>query len=162
MAVTTEGPEETRTGPEPIVPTYLAVKWTVSRGRDTYGYNICTIRDQETGKAFRCRGGGYDMLGTSLAEWMVATYPGRLLTISNRAYSAYLRDGETSTRVAGGADDCLYGMTSYPDKNCVSVDGACGEGSVQKIAQAIGLDLARTWDKKANTTGWIVTAAADR
>ena len=47
----------------------LIFKWTVSRGRDTYGYNICSLFvDGE--KEASCNGGGYDMKGTVLGVWM--------------------------------------------------------------------------------------------
>lgn len=39
----------------------LALSWSVSRGRDTYGYNICRLDDTSTGERFKCMGGGYDM-----------------------------------------------------------------------------------------------------
>jgi len=44
-------------------------KWSVSRGRDTYGYNICTayVDGQKVGKSM---GGGYDMKGAALAKWL--------------------------------------------------------------------------------------------
>lgn len=44
-------------------------KWTISKGRDTYGYNICTafVDGEKVGKA---SGGGYDMQGASLDDWM--------------------------------------------------------------------------------------------
>lgn len=47
----------------------LTVTWTVSRGRDTYGYNIVTLRERGDVVA-RCNGGGYDMRGTVFADWL--------------------------------------------------------------------------------------------
>ena len=139
---------------EEITPTYLAVKWTVSRGRETYGYNICTVTDQETGKRFRCMGGGYDMLGTSFGEWMQETYQARLIAIAERAHtvgyspSEWTHDGE------------LYGMAWYQyGGGRVNLDGGCGIESMVKIAKEIGLHLSRTWDRRGNTTGYVVTSA---
>lgn len=56
------------------------IKWTVSRGRDTYGYNICTlyIRGQ---KVARCNGGGYDMQGTVFGSWLAYAYADRLMKL---------------------------------------------------------------------------------
>lgn len=59
---------------------YLEFKWTVSRGRDTYGYNICTLYvDGE--KVARCNGGGYDMAGTCLGDFVARQYADRLLSL---------------------------------------------------------------------------------
>lgn len=43
----------------------LQFKWTISRGRDTYGYNICSLY-VDGKKVSGCSGGGYDMMGTCL------------------------------------------------------------------------------------------------
>jgi hypothetical protein len=143
---------ETTVAPEEITATYLAVRYSTSRGRDTFGYNVVTVTDQETRKRFSCNGGGYDMLGTSLAEWMVATYQGRLRTISDRAHMTYDTEHNNTCNAEG-----LYGMYAYADGR-VRVDGACGESSVQRIAKAIGLHLVRTWDLKGHTTGYVVSS----
>lgn len=56
---------------------YLEFKWTVSRGRDTYGYNICTLYvDGE--RVARCNGGGYDMEGTVFGNFLARNYADRL------------------------------------------------------------------------------------
>lgn len=56
---------------------HLKFRWTVSRRRDTYGYNICTLY-VDGKKAARCNGGGYDMKGTCLGSWMARAYADRL------------------------------------------------------------------------------------
>lgn len=45
--------------------------WTISKGRDTYGYNICTafVEGQKVGQV---NGGGYDMQGASLSGWIAS------------------------------------------------------------------------------------------
>lgn len=58
----------------------LEFKWTTSRGRDTYGYNICTLY-VDGRKAARCNGGGYDMKGTCLGDWVARAYRDRLLDL---------------------------------------------------------------------------------
>jgi hypothetical protein len=55
----------------------LELRWTVSKGRDTYGYNICTLFVNGI-KAAACNGGGYDMQGTSVGNWMATAFPERL------------------------------------------------------------------------------------
>lgn len=61
--------------------TTLEFKWTVSRGRETYGYNICTLF-VDGSKVAACNGGGYDMQGTSLGDWVARTYRDRLMTLT--------------------------------------------------------------------------------
>lgn len=58
----------------------LEFKWSVSRGRDTYGYNICTLyADGE--RVARCNGGGYDMQGTVLGHFLARHFAERLLRL---------------------------------------------------------------------------------
>lgn len=57
--------------------TTLEIKWTTSRGRDTYGYNVCTLY-ADGRKVARCNGGGYDMEGACLGNWLTYAYPDRL------------------------------------------------------------------------------------
>lgn len=58
----------------------LEFRWTVSRGRDTYGYNICSLY-ADGAKVSSCNGGGYDMKGTSLGNWIARAYADRLLKL---------------------------------------------------------------------------------
>lgn len=55
----------------------LVFKWTVSRGRDTYGYNICSLWVNDK-KVSSCNGGGYDMKGTALGYWMKTAFQDEL------------------------------------------------------------------------------------
>jgi hypothetical protein len=60
--------------------TTLNFVWTTSRGRDTYGYNICSLY-VDGRKVSACNGGGYDMKGTSLGNWIARAYADRLLKL---------------------------------------------------------------------------------
>ena len=135
--------------------TYLAVRWSTSRGRDTYGYNICSVTDQVTSKRYSCNGGGYDMLGTSFGEWLTETYQNALHEIGDRAYVTYYDQDTDPNRYN---DDGLYGMYRYADGR-ISLDGACGIESMLKIAKALGIGVHATWDRKGHTTGYIITGA---
>jgi len=104
--------------------TYLNFKWTVSRGRETYGYNICTVKDTRRETNHRCNGGGYDMQGTSFALWLMATYPDRLASMNREGF---------------------YGIREYQGK--IHLDGACGLSSMKRIAEAIGLTLDETYTR---------------
>lgn len=55
----------------------LTFHWTVSRGRDTYGYNICTLYADGV-KVAACNGGGYDMQGTALGDFVASAFADRL------------------------------------------------------------------------------------
>jgi len=55
----------------------LEFKWTVSRGRNTYGYNICSLY-VDGRKVSACNGGGYDMKGTALGDFIARRYADRL------------------------------------------------------------------------------------
>lgn len=57
--------------------TTLEFRWTVSRGRDTYGYNVCSLYVDGT-KVAACNGGGYDMEGTCLGTFIARNYGERL------------------------------------------------------------------------------------
>jgi len=117
----------------------LRLKWSTSRGRDTYGWNIVTLTDETTGKKYRANGGGYDMVGTVFASWLLDVARVELLALP--------------------ADAKFYGLRRHAGGG-LSLDGACGHGSMVKIARAIGADVTRTYDRKGNTTGWLVTLPA--
>lgn len=133
--------------------TYLAVRWSTSRGRDTYGYNICSVTDQATSKRYSCNGGGYDMLATSFGAWLTETYQNALREIGDRAHVTYNEIFDATRN-----DDGLYGMYRYADGR-ISLDGACGIESMLKIAKALGIGVHATWDRKGHTTGYIITGA---
>ena len=119
----------------------LRIKWTTSRGRDTYGWNIVTLTDETTGKRFRANGGGYDMVGTVFGDWLAATFP------------------EELQRWADGTPDLDYGAFRRADGS-VYLDGACGLEQMRQVGDALGLEVIRTHDRKGNTTGWLVTLPA--
>jgi len=119
--------------------TYLKLKWSTSRGVDTYGYNICTLTDNNTDKKYRCMGGGYDMQGTVVGEWLESTFQDRLLAADLRG---------------------MYGVRRIQVKSAdkVSLDGACGVECMWAVAKKIGM-TDRQWvgTRRGVTEGWIVT-----
>ena len=119
---------------------YLALGRSTSRGRDTYGYNICRLDVRSTNTRFRCMGGGYDMEGTVVGEWIETAYQNRLLTLNLDAQKLYGAKRINFT----GAQEKVY------------IDGACGIESVLRIAEAIGICMSRTYDRKGRTTGYLV------
>lgn len=82
----------------------LEFKWTVSRGRDSYGYNICTLR-VDGQKVSSCNGGGYDMKGTSLGDWVARAFTAELLKLKAKDMPAQSHWEPTRTRHCAG--ECL-------------------------------------------------------
>jgi len=115
----------------------LIFKWTVSRRRDTYGYNICSLYiDGE--KVASCNGGGYDMKGTVLGIWMKFEF-------SN------LIKGLKCNYGSGDETKGFYGLRFY-DLNNKSIneyveggkfylDGECGFESMVRILNAVGYEI---------------------
>lgn len=134
---------------------HLVLSWSVSKGRDTYGYNICRLDDRNNGKRYRTIGGGYDMIGTVFGEWLQENYQEKLQAIKARSH--YITD-ENGTG-SNPRPDSLYGMRWKTD-NTVSLDGACGLECMIRIAEAIGLEFERDYIKKGKrrgeTIGWYV------
>ena len=136
---------------------HLSLSWSVSRGRDTDGYNICRLDDRNNGQRFKCMGGGYDMVGTVFGQWLAAYYQAELLALKERAnYSRSIDGGYTPAN----RDDSLYGMVYLEKENRISLDGACGLECMIRIAEAIGLEVDRDYIAKGRrcgeTIGWFI------
>jgi len=119
--------------------TLLAVfKWTVSKGRDTYGYNICSLWI-DGDKVSSCNGGGYDMKGTAFGKWL-----GEVERENLKKLTAHYGSFDDGTG--------FYGLSFYNpqtkkrEKNwtegCnIHLDGACGFSSMERIAVELGYKL---------------------
>lgn len=133
---------------------FLTLRYGTSRGRDTYGYNLVTATSTRTGRKYRTCGGGYDMAGTVLGDYLQDVAQDRL-----RA----LRDTVTLREYGGtgwtcGADHALYGLTWAPDGRAC-LDGGCGLSSMERIATAVGIDLSPVYDRstrRCTLSGWMV------
>lgn len=100
----------------------LSFKWSVSKARNTYGYNICTLKINDK-KVCQCDGGGYDMNGTCLGIWMENHFKKELLKLK------YNKNGESD----------FYGLKLY--NNILYLDGACGFSSMENILKELGYTL---------------------
>lgn len=131
---------------------YLALSWSVSRGRDTYGYNICRLDDRETDKRYKCMGGGYDMKGTVFGDWLQDVYQERLMALASDPSKLE----EAGYAVKGYLKHIdLYGITFYSGK--ATLDGACGLESMKRIAEAIGLEVTDNYNRrKRGTEGFFI------
>lgn len=142
---------------------HLTLSWSTSKGRDTYGYNICRLDDRNMGKRYKCMGGGYDMVGTVFGEWLQENYQAELKQLAvmpvgkleNAGYAAkdiFKIDGMYGYNVRFNEETKEFGK--------VTLDGACGLESMLKIAEAIGLEVEREYVKtgrnRGQTIGWYV------
>lgn len=82
----------------------LEFKWGVSRGRDTYGYNICSLY-VDGRKAASCNGGGYDMKGTCLGNFIASAYTDRLVQLKPEQMEEHSHFQPDNYRECRG--DCL-------------------------------------------------------
>lgn len=137
---------------------FLQYSQSVSRGRETYGYNIIKLTDTTTGKTYKTCGGGYDMLGTVLAEWMGDNIQRNLheyLTFKSMQPGDYCTSGMTAEEKGWP-----YGCSIGKDSNMAWMDGAVGQSSVTKILEAIGCVVQSsgyTKGKKYIFTGFNIT-----
>jgi hypothetical protein len=124
----------------------LHLKWTTSKARDTYGWNRLTGKAQLTpstaAKYVTC-GGGYDMIGTVIGDFITDQYQAEL-----RQYA------DTLTREPYGCTTHYkfaesYGMFARPDGS-IYIDGACGQESVRRIAESAGLEMHFTYSKRGH------------
>ena len=69
----------------------LKFKYTTSKGRDSYGYNICSLWVDGEKQASTC-GGGYDMKGTALGNWMARKFEKELLKFNKSFYGLTFHD----------------------------------------------------------------------
>ena len=129
----------------------LSLSWSVSRGQETYGYSMCRLDSDDSGKRYRTIGGGYDMVGTVLGDWLTAEHQDKLQALWQANIQNVQQYG--SHEQIGG----IYGLFRNPKNGRVYVDGACGRSSVERIAQGCGIDLEVVISKRGNLEGWVAS-----
>ncbi len=105
----------------------ISWNWSVSKAYETEGYNICTCKIGSW-KVGQCKGGGYDMQGDSLGQFLNAAYEKELHTLFYDKGSA------------------LYGYSKYEGKGYVN--GSCGLSSVVEIFKALGFNVVYHYNGK--------------
>lgn len=119
-------------------------KWSISRGYNTYGYNICSLVTWNNCKLGSCNGGGYDMKGTALAGFLNVAFKDELIALNetlardynNRGYNGY----------SDGLECDLYGFCKSKGKDAVWIDGGCGITSVIRIMGRLGYRFRHVMD----------------
>ena len=115
----------------------LQFKYGISRGRNSYGYRIVSLYVNGK-KEFSTSGGGYDMQGTVLAQYIERYHLPKLLTLKGNHGS--LDDG-TGYYGLMFWDNEGKRHKDYKDGYAVDPDGACGWSSIITIADAIGVKI---------------------
>lgn len=105
----------------------LIANWSISRARDTEGYNVITVRNLDTNKKMSgCNGGGYDMENTALCEAICKEYQDELR--------------ETLKFIAPFDKDIFMGI--YRNKlDEIYSDGGCGDGVTRKLCEILGVSM---------------------
>ena len=63
----------------------LKERWSISKGYNTYGYNICSLWYAGI-KVASCNGGGYDMQSTSISNFINLYFQDRLNSIPTEKF----------------------------------------------------------------------------
>jgi len=132
----------------------LKFKWSISHGRNTNGYNICSLY-VDGKRVASCNGGNYDMMGTSLGEWIAKTFGNELKKLSAKQFYGLFfvlrQDGQTKY-----VDTYVPGASVY-------VDGACGLECMWKILGAFGWkyrqDLSRSSIRTHSNSAYVLERA---
>lgn len=120
----------------------LEFKTGISRGRDTYGYRIVSLYVNGK-KEFTSNGGGYDMWGTVLAQYVKQYHLPKLLTLTGNHGS--LDDGTGYYRLMFYDTDGKR-HKEYKDGDSVALNGVCGFSAIERIANAINVKIERITD----------------
>jgi hypothetical protein len=112
----------------------LKLRWTVSKAKDSYGYNVLTLLDGDD--KYKTSGGGYDMQGTVFANWLQAKFFPKIIEICRPKKDEFY-----------GYYDTSYGQY---------LSGACGLDCMIKIAKAIGLGVQQVYCPKIRNLEFII------
>jgi len=150
----------------------LEFRWSVSRGRYTHGYRICSLFTNGQ-KIASCNGGGYDMQGTCLGQFVQSAFREELQTLTKEFYGLTFHDpnfkpgqavidGQTiKEREKAGLSlgleryQAFYKASSSlptPSHTVPSIDGGCGFSCVQRILTHLGYRLRYVQTRSKNLT----------
>lgn len=118
----------------------LKFKYTTSRGQETYGYNICSLYVDGKKRYSTC-GGGYDMKGTVLGQYMKANFFEDIKKLSGNTGSMDDGTGHYGLLYYKDIDGKRTSIKNYEDGAVMYLDGACGFRSMESILYAIGYGL---------------------
>lgn len=132
----------------------LDFKWTISKGVNTYGYKICTLKNFRNEKIASTCGGGYDMQGTVLGEMINKFFPNELKKLVANSGSL-----DTPSGFYGLSHHNPKAKTSKrrflkrANKNTESyVNGSCGFEAMRTILDKIGFKIQFVKETKNSST----------
>jgi len=150
----------------------LKFKYTTSRGRDSYGYNICSLWVDGEKVSSTC-GGGYDMKGKALGYWIARKFEKELLKFNKSFYGLTFHNPnwqpskecleeekkDELTKLTGLAryQDFYKQSSDLPTEQHTipQLDGACGFGCMTSILNNMDYYL-KYVDGTTNTTTYIL------
>jgi len=107
----------------------ITLRWGISRGKDTYGYNVLTARDSFSRKRIAdASGGGYDLTNTVLCDVISKLY-------HKEFQEAYLLLSPYQQR-----DSFRHIQRNLKTGNAWA-DGAVGEQATRQLLDLVGLDM---------------------
>lgn len=81
----------------------ISITWGTSRGRDSYGYTTAVLRDHNGKKIAATCGGGYDMQGTVVGDWLARTFPNELRKLKEKDMPSHSHWQNERARVCDAA-----------------------------------------------------------
>jgi hypothetical protein len=127
------------------------ISWGTSRGVDTYGYNICRLK-QDRG-LWRTIGGGYDMVGTVVGDWFTEVHQEALAALIESHKDELVDCGycvEGYLKIPA-----FYGLTVSPDGK-ISLDGACGINCMESVMKACGFEVEHVVNNEGHVTNYLI------
>ena len=144
---------------------YLAFSRGVSRGYETAGYPIVRLTNNYTGEVYKCSGGGYDMHGTNVGNFLKGLIHEEMavrLALADYIYKEIKEDGTPpygiSLRDAEKLKDKEGKFIPSKAKKAILelnyyIDGACGESCMYRIAKGIGFDVNERYQRATTRKG---------
>ena len=79
----------------------IEIKWGTSRGRDSYGYTTASLYFEGKRRS-ACNGGGYDMRGNIVGNWVASTFKDELLKLKEKDMPEHSHWQPDHSRVCDG------------------------------------------------------------
>jgi hypothetical protein len=132
--------------------TNLLFKWTVSRGINTCGYNICSLYENEK-KIISFYGGGYDMEGACLGEYISKKFAKQLIEKLKKDGKPFLGYNTVFCGLNITEEIKVDKKTGkWYKTHEVLTDGACGFTKMENILEYLGYKLDRIPQEKKDNS----------
>ena len=121
----------------------LEIVYTTSFARDSYGWNRCTLKVDGVRKS-ACVGGGYDMKGTALGDWMQDEMGEDLKRVKAYNHGIDNRQGFSGLcfcRIDAEAPGRMLYATDWRDGYKVLLDGGYGFERMISILEYLGYNV---------------------